>query len=105
MKKIDWDRVPKRPAMVLLTAEEVSLESDMGVADFRDTHALYHEKSGRFVGLCEDGVMRLGSVPPELVNGVWYLLEDPEAQAANPDLPAMGLVLRIIDGGSSSRGR
>lgn len=91
--------------MVLLTAEEVNIDSEIGMADFRDTHALYHEKSGRFAGLCEDGSIRLGSSPLELVNGIWYLSEDIEAQKANPDLPAVSLVLKIIDGGNSPRSR
>lgn len=66
--------------MVLLTAREVAEDSVLMMADFRDTHALRFVRSGHLVGLTKSRGMRLGSRPAVLVNGVWYLDEDPAAQ-------------------------
>ena len=82
--------------MVLLTAEEAAYGSEVCMADFRDTHALFHEASGKFVGLCEDGAMRFGKLPLAMVDGIWYLEEDSDAQERYKDVPTTEASLRRI---------
>lgn len=96
MRVIEWNKVPDYPGMVLLTSEEVNSSSKIMMADFRDDKALFHEKSGRYVGLSSDGRMRLGGKPLHMIDGLWYLYVDPKACETNPDLPAKDLVLTGI---------
>jgi hypothetical protein len=89
-------RFPKRPWMALLTAEAVSRNCPMRWADHRDTHALYHSESGRFVGLNIDGELLLGQEGIRMVDGVWILQEDPEMLKKYLNLNPLNLMLQII---------
>lgn len=84
MKDIDWSRVPESGLLVLMTAEDVEAGAVMKMADFRDTHALFYSRFGRWLGLSRRGV-RLGTSPLRLVDGIWYAAEDRELSDANPD--------------------
>ena len=96
MRNIDWKRVPDFPGMVLLTSLEVSPSSKVMMADFRDDKALFHEKSGKYVGLSSDGKMRLGGKPLHMVDGLWYLHVDQKSCDANPNVPANTMTLAGI---------
>ncbi len=82
--------------MALLTAEAVSRNCPMRWADHRDTHALYHSESGRFVGLNIDGELLLGQEGIRMVDGVWILQEDPEMLKKYLNLNPLNLMLQII---------
>ena len=83
--------------MALITAEYVDKSATIMWADFKDTHALYHPRAERFVGCNQDGMLILGKPHPELINGVWILVEDPDLIGKYSDLPAFSLVLKVID--------
>jgi hypothetical protein len=96
MRKLDWDRVPLPPWMALLTAEEAGPGNEIMAADFKDTHALFHARSGKFVGLRRDGSMWTGEPPMSLVDGLWFIGES-EAQPQLTEIPAAELTLRKIE--------
>lgn len=81
--------------MSLLTSEEISKNCKIMAADFRDTHALFHDGVGRFIGYNRDGVMKFGKKPLSLVNGLWFLEEDNNVNISN--ISAMSLRLAIIE--------
>lgn len=95
MRDIDWNKVPEEPWTVLLTSEEISENSKIYIADFRDTHALFHGKSQKFVGLNKNGHMKLGVMPISLIDGIWYLKEDQDSKFS--DIPALELILKRIE--------
>ncbi len=86
-------RVPDMPWVVLATADGVG-SSEISAADFRDTHALFHRESGRFVGVDSSGTMWLGKTPISMIDGVWYMEIDGDARYEM--IPAASLELRII---------
>lgn len=102
MKPFDWKYVPEK-GLVLLTVAEVIQDTEVSIADFRDTHALAFKKNGGFIGWSRhgaggDGAMQLGKLPLHLVNGIWYMNEDFEAQEqyANVQLEISMLELKLI---------
>lgn len=83
--------------MALCTSEFVGISSNIMWADFRDTHALFYPKAGRFIGYNQDGVMLLGKKDLSLVNGVWIAEEDLNLMSKFPDIPALELELCLIE--------
>lgn len=72
---------------MLMTVQDLGdPRSKMSIADFRDVQALFFPKVGRWVGMSPARGLRFGSGPLEMVNGVWYCLEDVEAQKGHEDL-------------------
>lgn len=82
--------------MALCTSEYVSISSEIMWADFRDTHALYFSRAGRFVGFNQDGFLLLGQEGLHLIGGYWFLQEDPVAIQKFKELPATELELKLI---------
>jgi len=76
MKPIDWGIVPVKGRLVLLTAEDIFNEQPMMMADFKDTHALFHLKTKRWLGLSLKRGIRLCKFGADLVNGYWFVPED-----------------------------
>lgn len=58
----------------------------MYLADFRDTTALAYQKTRHFLGLSRNRGIRLGKHPLRMIDGVWYLTEDPESLMQIQDL-------------------
>jgi hypothetical protein len=71
--------------LVLLTIEDIVDSSPMFMADFRDSFALVHKKTGRFIGADHFGYLRLG-MDPKLVDGIWRLTEDVDTQKKYEDI-------------------
>jgi len=85
-------------SLLLLTMAEVVDGSALMAADFRDTHALFHSGTGRFIGLSRDRGIRFGSPPVRMENGIWVLEEDPELAETVKDvrISASDLTLKAI---------
>ena len=98
MREIDWDIVPNNGTLVLLTMQDIMNQARLYVTDFRDTHTLVFSKTGNFVGLTKDRGVRLGKRPLRMVNGIWYAVEDFDAQKVykNMELCPEHLILGII---------
>jgi hypothetical protein len=96
MRKFDQAPFPPKPLMVLLTTEFVGPGCKIQWADFKDTHALYFEKAGRFVGFNQDGVVLLGKRDLQMLGGVWILEEDPEMIIKYQNISISQTTLKII---------
>lgn len=70
-----------------MTMEEPIDGEPLMIADFRDTHALFHKETGRFVGLTRRRGVRLGCPPLRLKDGIWYLNEDMKLGKLRQDIP------------------
>jgi hypothetical protein len=99
MRQIDWKLVPEHGRMVLLTIQDLVDEVPLMIADFRDTHALFHPKSGRFLGLTRNRGMRMGKSPIQMIDGIWYINEDDEIAEKFKDLEVKSedLILKVIE--------
>ncbi len=56
------------------------------VVDFLDVHALAFR--GHVLGVDRAGAVRFGKRPLRMVDGVWVMREDPEAQRGSEDVRA-----------------
>ncbi len=98
MRPIDQIFLDDKKGLALLTAREIVESNQIMLADFRDTHALVYKKTGHFIGLSLTRGIRLGGHPIQMIDGVWYITEDPKAQkghenaSVTPDMLAMGLI-------------
>jgi len=77
MRPVDWNLLRQDGILVLLTVEEVEPNVDVLMADFRDTHALFYAPLNAWMGMAPDG-MHLGTAPPEMRDGIWYVVRDEE---------------------------
>jgi hypothetical protein len=85
-EKLNWAGV-KDGELVLMTVEHLGdPDMKMQIADFRDDHALFIPKVGRWVGMSPSRGLRFGSGPLRMVNGIWYCSEDRESQRGYEDL-------------------
>lgn len=84
--------------MSLLTMERLGDGVPLMIADFKDTHALFHIESERFIGLTRNRGIRLGKPPLVMTDGIWFLEEDLEIEMKFRDLNvgSTNLVLRVI---------
>lgn len=100
MRPVEWNIVPPEGPLVLLTMDDVVDGIPAQMADFRDSKALVHRRTGRWMGLGRRGI-RLGSGVPELRDGIWFVREDPEAaeRIRDLDVGAEDLVLKPIEAG------
>lgn len=94
VRPIEWNVVPDRDWLVLLTMEEPADGVPASMADFRDSEALAHSGTGRWIGLGRRGV-RFGSGPPELRNGVWFVREDGRAAKRFRDVTVSAADMRL----------
>jgi hypothetical protein len=100
MRPIDWDLVPDDGTMVLLTVPDLLDDVDvpLQMADFKDDYALVFKKTGSYLGLTLSRGVRLGKGPARMVNGIWYINEDPYLQKIHadielePEMMALGLI-------------
>lgn len=99
MRDFDWKYVPET-GLVLLTVSEIAQDIGVSIADFRDSYGLSFKKNGGFIGWSRKGggAMLLGRLPLRLVNGIWYMDEDIEAQEhySNVQLELSMLELKLI---------
>jgi len=95
VRPIEWNIVPDGGWLVLLTMEEPADGVPASMADFRDSKALTHSKTGRWLGLGRSGV-RFGSGPPELRNGIWFVREDPKAVRRFRDVTVEAADMRLV---------
>lgn len=96
MRQIDSQVLAQLPYVVMLTAKSVDVYETIMIADFKDSEALFHEPSGRFVGMELNGSMCLGKKPIVMQDGVWYMNIDDEMNEKYRGVPALNLVLRPI---------
>jgi hypothetical protein len=98
VREINGDVVPNNGTLVLLTMRDVVDRAPLYITDFRDTHTLVFSKTGNFVGLTKSRGVRLGKRPLRMVDGIWYAVEDFDAQKVykNVELRAEHLILNII---------
>lgn len=83
--KLNWAGV-KDGELVLMTVEHLGdPDMRMSVADFRDDHALFIPKVGRWVGMSPTRGLRFGAGPLRMVDGVWYCSEDRDSQRGHED--------------------
>ena len=82
--------------MVVATASSISERVPIMAADFRDTHALFHSKSGNFIGVDHVGIMWFGKPPLKMINGIWYMEINEEAIEDNQMVSASSLELKLI---------
>lgn len=82
--------------MALTTIEHVGINKEIMWADFKDTHALYSERSNSFIGYNIEGQLLSGLEPLYLVDGLWILKEDPKKILKYLDLKSSELTLKII---------
>jgi len=82
----------------MVTVPDLEGLGDMYLADFKDSQALAFKKTNHFLGLSRNRGIRLGRHPLRMIDGVWYITEDPEAKMAIQDLQISheALCLRII---------
>ena len=64
--------------LVLVTVPELAENVVMMITDFRDLKTLVYKPTGQYIGINFDGLLRLGTGPLEMINGIWYTREDPE---------------------------
>jgi hypothetical protein len=76
---IDWSKLPDEK-LVLMTVSNISDNEQMKIADFLDTQALVFVKNGCYVGMSYNRGLRFGKHPAFLINGIWYIDEDKNAQ-------------------------
>jgi hypothetical protein len=86
MKPVDWDIVPDDGTMILLTTNDIIDDANLYIADFKDLKALIFKPTRSFVGLTRTRGIRLGKGPPRMINGIWYVDEDPKAQAKHKNI-------------------
>lgn len=82
--------------MALLTAEFVGKDAVICWADFKDTHALFHPKIGKFVGFNTDGFMMFGTNKIIMKDGLWLIEEDINSIVKYQDVSASELSLALI---------
>ncbi len=70
MRKIQLELLQGDGA-ALVTVEDLVDLAEMRIADFRDSSALSHKPTGRFVGLSTDGRIVLCRGPLWMEGGIW----------------------------------
>ena len=98
MRPIEWNVVAERGRMVLATMRDVVEGEPLMMADFQDTHALFHEASGRWLGITRTRGVRLGKPSARMKDGIWYVEEDVKLgeTVKNLRIVPKDLVLRVI---------
>jgi len=86
MRPINWELIPEDAGLVLITTPVIPGDGSVFIADFKDTKALVYKKTGNFLGLSKTRGVRLGGYPLRMVDGVWYIEEDLEANKNIQDL-------------------
>lgn len=94
MRPFDWGLVPDA-GLVLLTVAEVSDESLVCVADFRDTHALAYVPTNAFMGQSRTRGMRLGKLPLQMRDGIWFMEEDLEVPDEHSEVRLRSELVRL----------
>ena len=87
VRTVDWRIIPTEGILVLMTMEELVDGEPLMMADFRDTRAIFHNETGRFLGLTRRRGVVFGRAPIRLKNGIWYLNEDMELNKVKQDVP------------------
>ena len=97
MRQADNRKVPDG-LYAILTSKELTDDAKVFIADFRDTNALQHIKTGAFLGLGRDGSIRLCRKPASLIDGIWYAEVDENLAKSlkNLDLEPSDLTFEII---------
>lgn len=90
MKPVTETPVPADPSvLILMTVDELVPRVAMQTADFTDTHALFYDALGAWIGLGVGG-LSVGR-DPWMENGVWYVRRDAKLAEANPNhVPDIG---------------
>lgn len=84
MRPVEETPIPSDPSvLILMTVDEIVSGIKMQVADFTDTHALFYDALGAWIGLGVGG-LSIGS-DPWMEGGVWYVRKEANLAAANPN--------------------
>jgi hypothetical protein len=75
MRQIDSSVISGEGKLVLLTSRDLTGESRLMAADFRDMQALIYTPTGNWIGVNVNGV-RLGKSSLEMIDGIWYMDEE-----------------------------
>lgn len=84
------------PYIILATSEYVSRDSNIMVADFRDTEALYMARVQAYIGIHHSGALLIGSASCMLRNGIWYTKFDESVYDKYRDINPLEAVLHRI---------
>jgi hypothetical protein len=96
MKQFNSKYLAQYPWLILLTCESVDLESDIKIADYKDTEALYHPKYDRFIGYSSSGILLFGKKPIILNDGIYYIEHDTDTTKLAKDVSPLQCILRTI---------
>jgi hypothetical protein len=83
-------------SLVVLTVKDITGDSKVQMADFKDIHALYWKS--HVLGMDRSGQVRFGRKPLWMTDGVWYMAPDTTILDSHRDhlIPTDQLSLEII---------